>query len=194
MKRVCKCPYCAVGQVNTLDHYMPKSKYKALSLCRLNLVPMCWACNRQKGHDKPFDEFVHPYYTGLKPKTTFLKAEIQVMNGDLTFTFSFDKESLNNERLYAQLTSHWNNLKLDERLQKSVIDFIHSEVLSDSDEKEVFLASLEALLNKIQKGYGMNDWRTAVLSALLDKLKSGDGESVIEALKNKKQKVRDNNF
>lgn len=191
---VLKCPYCAVGQVNTLDHYMPKSKYKALALCRLNLVPMCWACNKQKGHDKPYDEFVHPYYTGLTPGTVFLRADIQVVNNDLAVTFSFDADGLNNAHLHSQLTSHWRNLKLDERLQKSVIDFIHSEVLSESDDKEVLQVSLEALLSKAQKGYGMNDWRTSVLKALLDKLESEDGEPIIEALKYKKQMMKDINY
>lgn len=191
---VSKCPYCAVGQVKTLDHYMPKGVYKALSLCRLNLIPMCWACNRQKGHEKPFDEFVHPYYINLTPETIFLEAEIQVVNKELAITFTFDENRLNNPLLYSQLTSHWKNLKLDERLQKSVIDFIHSEVLSDSDDKEVLIATLEALLNIIKKGYGLNDWRTAILRALFHKLKSGECESVIEALNFKKQTERDINY
>lgn len=36
------CPLCGFGEPVTLDHFMPKSKYKELATCRLNLVPICW--------------------------------------------------------------------------------------------------------------------------------------------------------
>lgn len=60
---VLRCPCCSISGAETLDHYMPKADYKALALCRLNLVPMCWQCNNTKSN-QPYKEFIHAYYTG----------------------------------------------------------------------------------------------------------------------------------
>jgi 5-methylcytosine-specific restriction endonuclease McrA len=45
------CPLCGVRQVGTLDHYLPRASYSALSVTPLNLIPACPECNRLK-HDK----------------------------------------------------------------------------------------------------------------------------------------------
>ena len=39
------CPYCGQLPVRTLDHYLPKDTYGALSLVALNLIPSCHQCN-----------------------------------------------------------------------------------------------------------------------------------------------------
>jgi 5-methylcytosine-specific restriction endonuclease McrA len=59
------CPLCGVGQVSTLDHYLPKSKYPVLAVLPANLVPACSDCNRAKGTKAPATEgsqTLHPYY------------------------------------------------------------------------------------------------------------------------------------
>lgn len=48
------CPYCNVGLVQELDHYLPKHLFKELALTPDNLVPCCTDCNRNK--DKFFGE------------------------------------------------------------------------------------------------------------------------------------------
>lgn len=48
------CPYCNVGLVQELDHYLPKHLFKQLALTPDNLVPCCTDCNRNK--DKFFGE------------------------------------------------------------------------------------------------------------------------------------------
>lgn len=48
-EKVLLCPYCGINQVDTLDYYMPKSTYKVLAVCRMNLIPMCPTCNTLKG-------------------------------------------------------------------------------------------------------------------------------------------------
>jgi 5-methylcytosine-specific restriction endonuclease McrA len=59
------CPLCGVRQVSTLDHYLPRSKFAALSVAPLNLVPACFECNRSKQDSKPsteLDKTFHPYF------------------------------------------------------------------------------------------------------------------------------------
>lgn len=44
-----KCPFCGgIGQVHTLDHYLPKSIFPIYSVLPENLVPCCRDCNSGK--------------------------------------------------------------------------------------------------------------------------------------------------
>ncbi|HWX51538.1 MAG TPA: hypothetical protein VNZ61_26125 [Roseomonas sp.] len=61
------CPACGEpGAPNTLDHYLPKSKFPHLSIIPANLFPMCDACQAKKlektgdAHHPRF--FIHPYF------------------------------------------------------------------------------------------------------------------------------------
>lgn len=60
-----KCPYCAgIGAAETLDHYLPKARFPALSVHPLNLVPACYTCNKGAGADFPVSpslQPIHPY-------------------------------------------------------------------------------------------------------------------------------------
>lgn len=59
------CPYCGgLGQVYTLDHYLPKSYYPSYSVTPLNLVPACRDCNTGTGaafFDNAGEQPIHPY-------------------------------------------------------------------------------------------------------------------------------------
>ena len=59
------CPYCGgVGQVYTIDHYMPKAYYPAYSVTPLNLIPACRDCNTGVGASFPRlaeEQTLHPY-------------------------------------------------------------------------------------------------------------------------------------
>lgn len=62
-----RCPICdssfAYSQVN-LDHVLPKSEYKSLSITPINIVPICNCCNMKKSSkkgDKIFSPYFHEY-------------------------------------------------------------------------------------------------------------------------------------
>ncbi len=41
-----KCPYCGgIGRPETVDHYLPKSKFPQFSVLPINLLPCCRDCN-----------------------------------------------------------------------------------------------------------------------------------------------------
>lgn len=78
-----RCPICdcsfAYSQVN-LDHVLPKSKYKALSITPINIVPICNRCNIRKNNklgDKVFSPYFHEY-----DLTALLCAKIVLKNTD----------------------------------------------------------------------------------------------------------------
>ena len=60
------CPSCGdVGVTRTLDHYLPKANYPALSVCPYNLMPACRDCNTDKGNPVPksaFEQLINPYF------------------------------------------------------------------------------------------------------------------------------------
>lgn len=61
------CPACGEpGKPNTLDHYLPKTRYPHFCITPLNLFPMCDACQDLKDTktgdaDNP-RFFIHPYF------------------------------------------------------------------------------------------------------------------------------------
>jgi hypothetical protein len=42
------CPYCGDSQSDTVDHFLPKTKYHVFSIYPFNLVPSCIRCNGKK--------------------------------------------------------------------------------------------------------------------------------------------------
>lgn len=84
------CPLCGISGVRTLDHYLPKSRYPALSVNPKNLVPACENCNTGKSSNiflSEGDRPLYPYGDDRKFYTTdWIKAEI-IKDGFLTFEF-----------------------------------------------------------------------------------------------------------
>lgn len=64
-----RCPSCGQGHVKTLDHYLPKSLYPALTVTPLNLVPACADCNKAKLDVVPTSagqQPLHPYFDDVE--------------------------------------------------------------------------------------------------------------------------------
>jgi 5-methylcytosine-specific restriction endonuclease McrA len=61
------CPYCGIGIVKTIDHFLPKAQYSIFSVTPINLVPCCRDCNTDKdtNFQKPISietTHLHPYF------------------------------------------------------------------------------------------------------------------------------------
>lgn len=73
------CPICGQRVVKTLDHYLPKTKYPALAVTPLNLVPSCSDCNKLKldrEASSAGDQTLHPYFDNVGGET-WLVAELR---------------------------------------------------------------------------------------------------------------------
>lgn len=60
-----RCPFCGIGTVNTLDHYLPKTWFPIFSVTPNNLVPSCQWCQGEKLESYPKTEeeqLIHPYF------------------------------------------------------------------------------------------------------------------------------------
>jgi len=59
-----KCPLCGRGNVYSLDHHLPKTKFADLTITPANLLPSCQDCNKTKTQTTPTlsaEETIHPY-------------------------------------------------------------------------------------------------------------------------------------
>lgn len=56
-----ECPYCGgVGEIGSLDHYLPKARFPAYSVLAKNLIPACGVCNKGMGSNFPTDPDLQP--------------------------------------------------------------------------------------------------------------------------------------
>ena len=169
-ENVLSCPYCGINQAETLDHYMPKIKYKALAVCRMNLIPMCPTCNRLK-KDKTYNNFVHCYYQEFPSKIRFLKANVEIKKGLFTFSFYYDFSSFPKEYniLINKLQNQQTEVNLFYRMSKAAISFINDLCeeccVENNDELKKWLnRRKDSSINS----RGLNDWQSALLEGILN--------------------------
>lgn len=109
------CPFCD-GDMNgpQVDHWLPKSKYPALSCHPKNLVPVCHRCNSRecKGEKvpldresaQPFDNWFHPYERAAHGNFTVAVngSRVSLSNND-----PLQQTRLNNLDHLLKLTQRW---------------------------------------------------------------------------------------
>lgn len=161
-----KCPYCSINTPTQLDHFMDKSTYGQLATCRLNLVPLCGHCNWLKG-DKSYTGFMHPYYPKVRQGVIFLVADCTIVRGRVCVKLRVDGAALNDTELEARLNSQIHNLYLDRRLNMAINEFLTHELLNTQVKTNAGLRRvLSLLLVNVERQYGLNDWRAAVVRGL----------------------------
>jgi hypothetical protein len=113
------CPLCE-GDLNgaEVDHWLPASKYPALSCNPRNLVPICHDCNsrankRDKpplsaGQARPFDDWFHPY-----ERPAAGQFSIEILGGksvQLTNADTLQQTRLNNLDNLINLSRRWSDV------------------------------------------------------------------------------------
>lgn len=165
-KDVDLCPLCGLNPLSQLDHQMPKSVYKPLALCRLNLVPTCGVCNNKK-RAKPYYEFIHPYYADFPTGIVFLIANIHVNTDAHKFSWYYEIDYCQfpkNSELKKRIEKQIQHVKLMRRLMKESHRFV-ADIFSgiSFDCKNALKDFLRIQFNSYLKRYGRNDWRTVIL-------------------------------
>lgn len=163
------CPMCGFGEPSQLDHQMPRDQFKSLSLCRLNLVPICGVCNNKKRNKNPAD-FVHPYYTDFPNGIIFLVANIHINEHTHKTSWVYSIET-NYPQITTDLADKINkqvsHIKLKRRLQQVSNTFIADLFFGHYYSTEKALKTfLQMEMNSKIHLYGLNDWRSTLLSAL----------------------------
>ncbi len=108
------CPYCSVTKVNTIDHYLPKSKFPKFAVAPVNLVPCCRDCNSAKG-DKftglQSRMFIHPYFEDIG-NFIWLKCTVVEESWPINFRYEIEVFDDSNEILYQRICNQHNMLDL----------------------------------------------------------------------------------
>lgn len=167
MSKVFKCPYCGIQEANTLDHYMPESRYGALAVCRMNLVPMCGTCNNLK-RTKPYNQFVHCYYQDYPANVDFFKAKVCVRKNRFVVSFDFDSAAIADATLEGKLRYQSTETRLFSRIKKEAMVFISGLCKECEVTTTAGLRSwLSRRLSNYEDTYGLNDWRCAIIRGML---------------------------
>lgn len=113
-----RCPFCGIGHVSTLDHYLPKAKYPQLSVVPLNLVPSCKDCNTEKSTavaSTAEAQSLHPYFDHQNfISEQWLFAEI-ICPAPVTIRFFVQAPEHWDEISKARVQAHFRGFKLDSR-------------------------------------------------------------------------------
>jgi post-segregation antitoxin (ccd killing protein) len=169
------CPYCGIGVVETLDHFLPKGCYSTLSILPLNLVPACRDCNTGKlGGVMTADTMtLHPYFEDASLSTdewlfaTIVNAQVvhvkframtpaawpaAVSQRVINHVSEFDLARRYGIQAAARLTYYADYIN---RLKTSGVGHAISELLRFNVQAEV-------------RSYGVNSWQAALAKAVAD--------------------------
>lgn len=164
---ISKCPFCSINEPSQLDHYMPQSKYPALSVLRLNLVPLCGICN-QKKRDDSYGNYVHPYYQQFPAGKMFFIAQITVKGKKISVQFDIDQRIITDVNLFNKLKKQIAVLDLDGRISKQVNCFLAELLSSIFNSNEHLENFLKNRLGYYENNYKKNDWRCAVIRGMVN--------------------------
>jgi hypothetical protein len=169
-----RCPFCGIGPVTDLDHYLPRSRFQALSIYSRNLIPACHECNSKKrtaDGRRRLERFIHAYFDVL-PEERFLVAVVSLLDRALLVDFRIERTPLLREELYERLQFQVTRLCLQDRYRAEVNVFLASQEVSfleafgaerDGDRlRDFLLRSAAALAGR----FGLNDWRPALMRGL----------------------------
>ena len=183
------CPYCAMGFVKKLDHYLPKQKFPEFSMLDANLIPSCSDCNEEKGEkwDCSKGIIINPFFHEI-PTQQILKARLHKSGHDSipSVIFYIDDATDADVGAVALFRSHCEKLKLitssgcGRYMSKATTQLttnLHSlknfyDTLSGKLAPEVALkVTFEFLEKEIRSSNeinGINHWETALWCAIKD--------------------------
>ncbi len=181
LSSVQRCPYCSIGQTDSIDHYFDKSEYPEYSVFTPNLVPCCSKCNRDKGMSC-FDEngrrlFIHYYYDYI-PSYKFVHiyldtdSEGGICLPDVKVFMAFEDDGIDT----TIIENHFKSLKLLSRYRQKALDKL-PVILSEITRNKRFLSNeqiKETLKSKFESAaefYGINSPESCIYDAILN---SGD--------------------
>ena len=168
-----RCPFCGVGYVSTLDHYLPKESFPNLSVVPANLIPCCRDCNSEKGSSWPrnaSDQIIHPYYGAREfIVEQWLYARI-IDEGRLIVEYYVDPPSSWSPISTERVRRHFTTFKLAHRYAIEA----NNEIAARKDGFDKYAAkcgflALSDLLDSQHSTYRrqhVNSWQTALYQEL----------------------------
>ncbi|MCB9032861.1 MAG: hypothetical protein H6553_03405 [Chitinophagales bacterium] len=169
------CQNCTISEVNSFDHYLPKSEFPEFIVNPLNLIPSCTKCNGQKSsiwRANGKRKFLNLYIDKL-PNIQYLFVKVLVQNNDIDIEYYLDAKNGIEQNFFELLQYHYDKLNLFERFKENS-DIIISE-LEIEISKYLKRLSIDEIKNTIleecQDNYrllGRNNWKLILKSTLIN--------------------------
>lgn len=167
-----KCPLCSVRKVDTLDHYLPKSKYPVFAVTPINLIPACTPCNKGKHIDYPksnIDQTLHPYYDNVENES-WIKANVLQTN-PISFEYYVDCPNAWSQILKDRSINHFNSFNLNELFSSHASEELrgakrHLIKLYNDNPNLLHDHLAEAYDSRLE--LGLNSWQAVMYNALLN--------------------------
>lgn len=160
------CPFCGIGHVSTLDHFLAKSRYPAFSVLPINLVPSCADCNGGKGSGiiDYNTEMSHPYFEDSRVETErWLVCDVvEKLPVTVVYRIQFPRDWGN--PLSLRVKNYFTDLKIASRYAVQAASYLVSvkDYLSDLDS-----VNLESYINRKANSYKRpNEWDAALYAGL----------------------------
>jgi hypothetical protein len=168
-----KCPLCGHRTVSTLDHHLPKSRYPALAVAPLNLVPACSDCNKSKLASVPEnanEEMLHPYFDDID-SDRWLVAEV-IHARPAALRFSVEAPARWSAVLKSRVEAHFQTLGLGYLYSSEAADEllnIRHQLRSLHEKGGAVLVNIELQERaKSCQEARRNGWRTATYEAFAE--------------------------
>lgn len=169
-----RCLLCSASRPSTLDHFLPKEAYPALSILSLNLVAACAECNHRKGtsaHADPARQFVHPYLDVIPLDVTFLRATVIAQNV-LSPRFEVVGAPGLDDELLERLRWQFGELRLNRAYVAEAMIFLNERRRDWRSLGAIGWATLENAIERERESAvddtGPNRWKPAFLLGLLE--------------------------
>lgn len=162
-----KCPFCGIGTVKTLDHYLPEAKFPTFSVLPYNLVASCRDCNTGKLASYATtqnSQTLHPYYDNFTTDQWLFARVLQ----PLSIEFFINPPTTWNQLDKDRVNAHFVNYQLGERFSVEA-----ANILADLEAEFTLFNStpsdIKLELQKKARSYEsryINSWETAMYQAL----------------------------
>ncbi|SHH92382.1 hypothetical protein SAMN05444671_4303 [Flavobacterium sp. CF108] len=169
------CQYCTLTPTESFDHYLPQEEFPEYVIHTNNLIPCCKTCNG-------FKSFVWRNFTGMRlfinlyrdpiPQQRFLFVEIlDEGNGDIDFRYYLDNSAGIDNQTFGLLFTHFDRLRLEERMRKKAVGIIselENSILSSKLGLTDIIAEVKATAERNFASYGSNYWKSIAEIALVE--------------------------
>ncbi|AWX56928.1 hypothetical protein AB432_018565 [Brevibacillus brevis] len=168
------CPICGYRPVDSLDHYLPKEKFPALSISPINLIPACMGCNKLKSSSKPNspeEEFIHPYFDNIEDEPWLYLKVVEELPLTVYFIAEPSQSSWDDLKK-IRVIKHFSRFRLGQLYSSYASNELSGKIYSLKSSFEQGGAALvrDELLKQIEsfKYAEVNSWQIALYTGLYE--------------------------
>lgn len=162
-----RCPFCGIGAVKTLDHYLPEAKFPTFSVLPYNLVASCRDCNTGKLASYATtqnSQTLHPYYDNFTTDQWLFARVLQPLSIEFFVDPPVTWNQLDKDRVHAHFVNYQLGRRFSVEAANVLADLKAEFTLFNSTPSDIKLE-----LQKKARSYGSrykNSWETAMYQAL----------------------------